>query len=194
MDDAAWKLLRIEYGDQSVFALFNTLPRTKGFAPELAAYKLDRMLGLDMVPVTVRREIAGRQGTLQFAPVETLSERDRVVGGKGKGARCSLEKQRSAMYVYDALIHNTNRTAQTMLYSPDNWQLMLVNHENAFGAQKDRPAYLENAELEIGDHWRMALLALDDKALHTNLHDVLDRRRLRALAKHRDDLIEHSNR
>jgi len=98
------------------------------------------------------------------------------------------------MYVYDALIHNPARTPLSMLYSPDNWQLMLVNHENSFGTKKGRPTYLKNIELTIGDQWRTALLEIDDEKLRAELGDVLDKRRLRALAKRRDALIEDSNR
>jgi len=193
-DDTAWKLVSVAADDKTVFAYFNALPRENGFVPELAAYRLDRMLGLDMVPVTVRREIAGQQGTLQFVPAESLSERERVADQKGGDAPCSLGKQRSAMYVYDALIHNPARTPLSMLYSPDDWQLMLVNHENSFSTKKDRPTYLKNIELAIGDQWRTALLELNDEKLRTNLGDVLDKRRLTALAKRRDALIEGSNR
>jgi hypothetical protein len=193
-DEAAWKLVQVAVDDHSVFAYFNALPQEKGFVPELAAYRLDRMLGLDMVPVTVLREIAGQQGTLQFVPAATLSERERVADGKGGRAPCSLGRQRSAMYVYDALIHNPVRTPLSMLYSPDNWQLMLVNHENSFSTKKDRPTYLNNIKLIIGDEWRTALNELSDEKLRVNLGDVLDKRRLAALAKRRDALIKDSDR
>jgi len=193
-DEAAWKLVQVMVDDKTVFAYFNTLPRENGFVPELAAYRLDRLLRLDMVPVTVRREIGGQQGTLQFVAAESLSERERVADQKGGDAPCSLGRQRSAMYVYDALIHNPARTPLSMLYSPDDWQLMLVNHENSFSTKIDRPTYLKNIKLTIGDQWRTALLELNDEKLRTNLGDVLDKRRLTALAKRRDALIEGSNR
>jgi len=193
MADVAWKLVRVASGDLTVFAYFNALPQEKGFVPELAAYRLDRMLGLDMIPVTVRREISGQQGTLQFVSAGILSERERVAGGEGGGAPCSLKKQRSAMYVFDALINNPVRTPLSMLYNPDDWQLMLVNHENSFGTQKDRPAYLKNIEFTIGDQWRTALSELDDEILRTNLGDVLNKRRLAALARRRDALIQDSS-
>ena len=193
-NDSAWKLVQVAANDKTVFAYFNALPRKKGFVPELAAYKLDRMLGLDMVPVTVHREIAGQQGTLQFVPAVTLSERERVADGKGDKVPCSLGRQRQAMYVFDTLIHNSARTPLSMLYSPDNWQLMLVNHENSFSTKKDRPTYLKNIELTIGDQWRTALLEIDDERLRAELGDVLDKGRLKALAKRRDALIEGSNR
>jgi hypothetical protein len=152
------------------------------------------MLGLYMVPVTVRREHAGQQGTLQFVPAAVINERERVTDGKGSRTSCSLDRQRSAMYVFDALIHNPVRTPLSMLYSPDNWQLMLVNHENSFGTKKDRPTYLKNIELTVGDQWRTALLEIDDEKLRTDLGDVLDKGRLAALAKRRDAIIEDSSR
>jgi len=193
-DEAAWRLVHVTADDQTVSAYFNTLPQEEGFVPELAAYRLDRMLGLDMVPVTVRREIDGRQGTLQYVPSATLSERGRVVGFKGGSPRCALGKQRAVMYVFDALIHNPGRTPQSMLYNPDNWQLLLIGHETSFSANDGRPAYLNKIELVIGDQWRTALLELDDEKLHENLGDVLDEQRLAALARRRDALIENSGR
>ncbi len=191
-DGAAWKLVQVASDDQAVFAYFRALSKEEDFVPELAAYKLDRMLRLGMVPVTVRREIAGQQGTLQFVPAATLTERERVADGEGWRASCSLERQMGAMHVFDALIHNTSRTPSSMVYSPDDWLLMLVDHENSFAATEGRPTYLENIELAVGDQWRTALLELDDEALRAELGDVLDEGRLTALVKRRDVLIGES--
>jgi hypothetical protein len=63
-DTVAWKLVQVTADGKTVFAYFNALTRESGFAPELAAYRLDRMLGLYMVPVTVRREVAGQSREL----------------------------------------------------------------------------------------------------------------------------------
>ncbi len=41
------------------------------------------MIGLDMIPVTVRREVNGKQGTLQFLPTTTKSEEERGISGGG---------------------------------------------------------------------------------------------------------------
>jgi len=193
-DEAGWQVVKFEVGGETVRAYFNPSPKDSEFLPELAAYRLDRILGLDMVPVTVRREIAGKHGTLQLVPETTLSERDRLAGAKWGKPTCSLEKQWRAMHVFDALIHNSARTPLSMLYYPDDWQLLLLNHEHSFGKAKSRPAYLENRELVVGDEWRTALLELNNKRLRANLGDVLDRRRLAALAKRRDALIRDSER
>lgn len=192
-DAAVWRLVQVTAGETIVSAYFRELPEEDHFMPELAAYKLDRMLGLGMVPVTVRRQIDGQQGTLQFVPADAMTERERVANGVGRVTPCPLGKQVRAMYVFDALIGNPARTPSTMLYSPDDWLLMLVDHENSFGAETDRPAYLKEIELAIGEQWRMALLEIDDETLRTNLADVLDKRRLAALSKRRDAMITDSS-
>lgn len=188
-DGAAWRLVQVTADETSVFAYFSELPQEEGFVPELAAYRLDRLLQLGMVPVTVRRELAGQQGTLQLVPASTITERERFAGGEKRPAPCPMEKQMGAMYVFDALIYNPGRTPSTMLYSRDDWLLMLVDHENSFAAEQGRPVYLKDIELTIGNEWRAALLEIDDETLRKNLGDVLDKRRLAALSKRRDAMI-----
>lgn len=188
---ADWKLVQVTSDDMTVSAYFSELAE-EDFVPELAAHKLDRMLGLDMVPVTVRREIAGRQGVLQFVPAVTLTERERVAIGEGWVTPCPLDRQMKAMFVFDALIHNTVRTPSSMLYSPDDWYLMLVDHKHSFATQTGRPISLQDVELVVGKQWRAVLMELDDEALRAGLGDVLDEERLLALGKRRDALIENA--
>jgi hypothetical protein len=188
-DGAAWKLVYVTGEAHSVFAYFRELPKDVHYVPELAAYKLDRMLQLGMVPVTVRRSIAGHSGTLQYVPTDAITERERVVNGAGDGMPCLLDKQIGAMHVFDALIHNATRTPSSMIYSPDDWLLVLIDHENAFTTDVGQPARLNELELAIGDEWRMALKELDEEFLREELSDVLDERRLAALGSRRDALL-----
>jgi len=192
-DAAAWKLVQVTTGETTVSAYFRELPKEGHFVPELAAYKLDRMLELGMVPVTVRREIGEHQGTLQFVPADTMTERERVADGEGGITPCPRGKQVQAMHIFDVLIGNGARTPSSMLYSPEDWLLMLVDHENSFGMETDRPAYLKEIELAIGDQWRTGLLELNDEVLRANLGEVLDEHRLAALSKRRDAVITGSS-
>jgi hypothetical protein len=98
----------------------------------------------------------------------------------------------AAMYVFDSLVLNNERTLSSMSYSPDDWLLMLVDHDKSFSTGTGRPAYLDGVELAIGDQWREAMLALDDEVLRTELGDVLDEERLAALGKRRDALVSGS--
>ena len=188
VDASGQTIVQLQDGATSVTASFVENPR-KGFAPELAAYRLDRLLQLDMVPVTVAREIDGDMGTLQLLPATKQNEVTRSASGEGASAWCPLPEQWNAMYVFDALTYNALRHPQSMLYNPGNWQLMLVGHSEAFGTRDGRPSWLDEAELKIGAAWIEALSALTDEVLQAELGDVLDKRRLRALTKRRDALL-----
>jgi hypothetical protein len=159
------------------------------FYPELAAYRLDRLLELDMVPATVKRSLGRREGTLQFLPPKLVTEVQRSESGRGGSANCPLPAQWSAMYVFDSLVYNEGRVGERMTYSADDWQLILVGHDRAFGPGKNRPPHLANVDLEIGMGWKNALIALTDDVIEREFADVLDKRRRSALAARRDALL-----
>jgi hypothetical protein len=181
-------LVEISDGDHTVTALFERR-RSRGFYPDLAAYRLDRLLDLDMVPVTVRRGVEGKDGTVQYLPPKTMDEEQRSLDNRGYSATCPLGEQLMAMYVFDTLVYNEGRTRQRMLYDTRNWRLMLVEHERAFSPRKGRPRYLVNASLEFSDGWKIALDALDATTLRESLGDVLDKKRLNALLARRDEIL-----
>ena len=188
-DEAGRTVVRLERGSTKIAAQF-IRDRRGGFVPELAAYRLDRLLGLGMVPVTVAREVDGRSGVLQLLAANTQDERSRRETGDGFQAWCPLPEQWNAMYIFDALTHNAPRHPENIRYSPGNWQLMLTGHDESFGTKSGRPAWLKDAPLEVGNAWKAAVAALDDDALESGLGDVLDKRRMSALKKRRDALLK----
>jgi len=185
-------LVKVTDGKRTVQAVFTKGPRRAGSDTEQAAYLLDRLLRLDMVPVTVAREVDGKQGTLQFLPENTQTETERVNSGRGGNARCPLPRQWNSAYIFDALIYNSSRSPSTMVYNTADWQLMLMGHQNAFGTKTSRPSYLRSIDLEITGTWVDALTSLSDQVLKENLGDVLDERRIAAIASRRDDLLKEA--
>jgi len=188
-DESGRSVVRVSDGTHTVSALFSE-QTSKGFYPDVAAYRLDRLLDLDMVPVSVVRPVDGTDGSLQFVPDRASDEAQRSSSGRGGSAPCALPSQWDAMYVFDTLIHNEGRNLKRMMYEPSDWSLILVEHDRAFKATKSRPPHLKTVELAITDGWREALAAIGDEVLAEQLGDVLDRRRLRSLGKRRDDLLE----
>ena len=83
-----------------------------------------------------------------------------------------------------------------MHYSIDNWQLILSGHKQAFSTSRGLPTYVANIEaqsgnkLALGGGWEKALAELTDDYMYEELGDVLDKRRIKALARRRDDLLE----
>lgn len=183
------KVFEVRIEDTAISAVFNADENSKGLNPELAAYRLDLLLNLGMVPVTVAREVDGEKGSLQFVPDNTRTEKYRTSIGGGGDAWCPLTDQWGAMYVYDTLVYNRGRGTSSMLYNLENWQLILANNSNSFDARRGRPPYLEKLQLEVNSYWNKALSDLDDETLKSNLGDVLDERRIKALAKRRDRLL-----
>jgi len=142
------------------------------------------------VPVTVAREVDGDQGSLQFLPSSIRNETERAESGRGGDAWCPLTDQWNAMYIFDALIYNRGRPPTNMLYSQDNWQMILAGYADTFGTRKGRPPYLAQAKLKLTDEWKKKLSELDEAALTETMGSALDKRRVEALVNRRDDLLE----
>jgi hypothetical protein len=170
-DDAGRTIVTVNDGKRSVDAVF-VQRENKDTYPDVAAYRLDRLLELDMVPVTVKRKLGRHEGSLQFLPPELMDEKQRSEAGRGGSANCPLPQQWSAMYVFDILIRNEGRTPERITYRTDDWQLILVGHERAFGKGGDRPRHLQNVDLEIGDGWKSALGALSDEVIERRLSEA----------------------
>ena len=187
-DDSGRQLVTVSNGLRGVEAVL-AKQSARGFYPEVAAYRLDRLLELDMVPVTALRMIDDEAGSLQFLPYGSIDEQQRVEKGMGSSANCPMADQWDAMFVFDALIYNEGRIAKTIRYSPDNWQLLLVGHNKAFVSRKGRPKYLQGKELNLTNAWKDALTALSDDVLADQFSDVLDKKRLRSLGTRRNELL-----
>lgn len=181
---------RVTVGDAnaSVAAEFVAGPRA-GVYPDVAAYRLDRLLQLELVPVTVRRELAGRTGSLQFVPVHWIDESRRQQSRAGGGADCALKDQWQLMLMFDVLLGKQSRDAASIRYDQPSFQLMLVGNDDAFSTSGSKPARFKDVPLPVGPAWREALAALTDARLEQEFADVLDKRRLRALRQRRDLLL-----
>jgi len=181
-------IVTVSDGARQLDAVFKKRAGKESY-PELAAYRLDRLLELDMVPATVKRSLGRREGTLQFLPPKLVTEAQRSESGRGGSANCPLPEQWSAMYVFDSLIFNEGRALEWMNYAASDWQLILVGHERAFGPGKGRPQHLANVDLAIGTGWEIALSALTDDVIESKFADVMNKRSRSALATRRDALL-----
>ena len=188
VDAAGRNVVTVSDGSVSVDAVFAER-EGRGFYPDVAAYRLDRMIGLDAVPVAVVREVDGTDGSLQFLPHRWLDEQQRAESGRGGSAPCPLDVQWLGMYTFDTLIYNEGRTRARTLYSTDSWQLVLIGHENAFSTRRGRPRHLEALAIDLDASWRASLSDLTEERLTAELGDVLDSRRLRALLARRDEML-----
>jgi hypothetical protein len=155
---------------------------------DLAAYRLDRLLGLDMVPVTVERTVGKRRGVLQFQVDGSMSLRQMIEQKVAPSGWCPTNPQFNLMTVFDLLIHNTGRTQESALFTRD-WMLVLTDHARAFGTDSEDPVLLYKNPVELPPALAKRLAALDRPALEAAVGRYLHKRQIDALLKRRDALL-----
>ena len=98
---------------------------------EVAAYELDKLLGLGMVPPTVKRSTRGRKGCLQLWVTGTvMNEYEETFPDMD-----AWHQQVSVMWLFDDLIANIDRHLNNAMISPDH-RLMLIDNSKTFRVQK----------------------------------------------------------
>lgn len=104
---------------------------------EVAAYRLDKLLELGMVPPTVERRWRGRKGSFQWFCNLPMSEqkrrRENIPYPEDKKEK--IEKMIYLARAFDSLIANTDRSLQNIRFTPD-WRLILIDHSRAFRSSR----------------------------------------------------------
>ena len=104
---------------------------SESYKAEIAAYHLDRLLGLHMVPPVVERRVDGKVGAAVMWIEQTTGwEKDKPV----QGPEPHWSQQVSRMKLFDQLIANIDRNQGNLLYDSD-WHLFLIDHSRAFTAR-----------------------------------------------------------
>lgn len=149
----------------------------ESYKSEIAAYELDKMLGLDLVPPVVEKRWDGDLGAaiLWVAPVHAWKD----VEARPKPP--TWDRQAVRMKMFDDLIGNADRNAGNLLVD-DEWNLFLIDHTRAFTGSRDLPWPLVHVDRTL---WNR-MLALDEPALGARLGHWVDRRDLRAMLDRRD--------
>ncbi|HUF47708.1 MAG TPA: hypothetical protein VMM93_07815 [Vicinamibacterales bacterium] len=155
---------------------------------EVAAYEVDKTIGLGMVPATVRRTIRSKDGSLQWWVESMMPEAQRV---RESVRPPDAEAWNNVMYkmrLFDRLIYNTDRHLNNVLVTSD-FDLRLIDHSRSFrpfdevqtfdGLTKFSRSLLEGmTRLEFAD-------------LKKRLGRYLSDRQIRALLARRDQILAH---
>jgi hypothetical protein len=98
----------------------------------LAAYKLDRLLGLNMIPATVERSYQGTHGAWTWWVDDVLMDEGQRQSQKTQAPdKQKWDDQMSAVNVFDQLIFNIDRNVGNLLYDK-NWTMWMIDHTRAF--------------------------------------------------------------
>lgn len=109
----------------------------EGWKWEIAAYRLDRYLELNMVPPTVEREFQGKRGCCQLWVTAEMDLR-RKAREKIKTPFDKVYYWNNATYLhraFDNLIANEDRHYGNILITKD-WRMILIDHSRSFRTSK----------------------------------------------------------
>jgi hypothetical protein len=149
----------------------------ESYKSEIAAYELDKLLGLNMVPVVVERRIDNEPGAavLWIDGVRSWEAVDPLPKPPTWG------QQLARMKMFDDLISNSDRNKGNLLVDSD-WHLFLIDHSRAFVTDMKLPQELQNIDRRLWDR----MLALDAPGLAAAMDHWLDSRQIQALLRRRD--------
>jgi hypothetical protein len=105
----------------------------EGWQYEIAAYRLDKLIGLGMVPVAVERDFNGKPGALVLWAKNKYSllkimENNIPIPAE---ARTRVDNMKYLTRAWDSLVGNEDRTQQNVLYTED-WRTIIFDHSRAF--------------------------------------------------------------
>jgi hypothetical protein len=142
---------------------------------ELAARRLDRVLGLGMVPAVAERRVDGRTVLLRVEAEGFVDEARRARAGVPVPDWCARGHVFDLVRFFDALLGLPGRAPADLAYRPADWQLRLTGHGDAFPRTRRLP------DGDVPSLWTELAAAVDAQALRDAMAGILDARRIDAL-------------
>ena len=108
------------------------IPMKDSWRFNVAAYKVDRLLGLKMATVVIPRAFRGKPAAFSWWVDDVLFEEvDRVKQGLTSPDPEGFERQRALSRVFDELILNIDRNLSNLLITK-SWKIALIDHSRCF--------------------------------------------------------------
>jgi hypothetical protein len=153
----------------------------ESYKSEIAAYELDKLLALNMVPPAVERRINGDAGAAIMWLEGTKSVKE--TGGKVPTGP-QFGRPLRVMQMFDNLIGNADRNAGNILIDGAN-NVILIDHSRAFIAGDRLPWKFERVDGELWAKFK----ALTIQQLKTTLGQWIDDEAIRGMIDRRDRMV-----
>jgi len=153
----------------------------ESYKSEIAAYELDKLLMLNMVPPAVERRINGDAGAAIMWLDGTKSVKE--TGGKVPTGP-QFGRPLRVMQMFDNLIGNADRNAGNILIDGAN-NVILIDHSRAFIASDKLPWKFERVDSELWTTFK----TLTSQQLKTTLGQWIDDEAIRAMIDRRDRMV-----
>jgi hypothetical protein len=154
---------------------------------DVAAYHVDRLLGLDRAPPTVVRKLKGSEGSLQIWIEGTITEAERLERAISPPEIARFNQQRTTLQLFDNLVGNRDSNLGNTLID-GNWRLWFIDCSRCFERSPDLlyPEMITHCDRRM---WE-ALKKLDRSLADQVLSPFLTAVEIDALFARRDKLVE----
>jgi hypothetical protein len=158
----------------------------ESYKSELAAYAMDQLLGLDMVPPTVEKRVKGDLGAavMWCAPVKSFAELKGVPTPPSRYVAMWF-RQLAKAKMFDNLIGNKDPNLGNWLVDPA-WNLILIDHTRAFTPDKDLYHKLDHVDVPLWDKMK----ALTVEQLTPVLSPYMGKGEIKAVIDRRDKMAD----
>jgi hypothetical protein len=156
----------------------------ESYKSEIAAYKLDKLLALEMVPPTVERTVDGDVLSVQLW-VENTHTIGRVQQKKLHSPDpAAWNRDVYRQRVFDNLVANIDENAGNLLIDPA-WRIIKVDHSRCFVTDK-MPFELTRIDRPLFQR----LQALDRATLEREIGDLMEPGTIESLLRRRDRIVQ----
>lgn len=163
----------------------------ESYKSEIAAYKLDRLLQLDMVPPTVERRYNNEMASVQLWVQNTkmlkeVEEQKIRFPGTAEWSR-QLARQKA----YDDLVANIDENKGNLLFDP-LWNVIKIDCSRCFTNSLATPFEIGTGKplTHIDRPFFERLKALDKPTLQREIGDLVEGGAVDALLKRRDNIVK----
>ena len=153
----------------------------------IAAYRLDRELGINMVPASLQRNIGKQQGVVIAWPQRPFPESTRQQSNIRRPNWCAQDSDFSLLAAFDALIGKIDRSANNLFYERGTMNIRITENFNAFGTATKLPQTAVQRVLPRA--LQDPLQRLNVENLSALLQDLLKPKEIQALLKRRDAIL-----
>ena len=157
---------------------------------EIAAYELDRMLGLDIVPPCVERKIGSRTGSLCFWVEGSMTEAERRERGLQPSNPATYKGQLREIELFEQFIADLDYSDLRNLIVDEKLRIHKVDSSMAFDPNPDLLTGLYSSKLSR--RLIKALEALDKKEMNETLKPWLHKDQLGSLWERRKRILKRA--
>ena len=183
-----WEV-KVSHNGKILDALFYPGDHKQKDKQEIAAYKLDQLLGFDLVPITVARSVNNTTGALQLSYQDRISEAQRLEKKISNSGLCPINRQIQLVHTWDLLTANAGRTADNLYYRQSSGLVYLTGHSEAFSSGKRLPQSIRSDTVTLSTEARNALKNLNEDNLNMIFSGLLNKNSIGAILSRRDAML-----